>query len=223
MKHLKVTNESSRDLAEVMPLLRVAYDSVKPEITTPPVRPLPVTLGDTRKRTWMCRWKRNAGQNTATLNFSKPCRNFHNTAIGPVALTSMNEVIVAVAAWTFASILVKPALGEACARDAVQTYRQNRAVVDGQIAAVAQAKKDKEGDAFAAMVFDGLEKSTLAYKLSQIEKKEKVWLRKFRLAETKLKALRRSRSALIAADKRKQQTTEAQVAAAALPPQAPTP
>lgn len=217
MKHVTIINKSQFPLDEIMPILRAAYRSVKPEITRPPVRPLPVTLEHTRKRTWMCKWNRNAGQNTARLLFSKPGRTFHETAVGDLPLHSMTEVILAVSAWTFASILAKPALGRSCASAALQEYRNNPAALDGVVSAAAQLKKDREGDAFASMIFKQMEESTLDHKLAEIAKKEKVWLRKARLAETKLKSLRRRRSALLAADKRKRQTTEAQVATTALP------
>lgn len=217
MKHIRIINESSYPLDEVMPIMRAAYRTVKPEIKIPPARPLPVTLEHTRTRTWMCKWKRNAGQNTARLLFAKPGNKDIDTGIGCIELRSMTEVMLAVSAWTFAAILCRPALGEPCARESLRAYRNDPSEVDGAIASAVQAKQDKVGEAFAKEVFEGFEQSKLDYRLAQIATKEKVWLRKQKLATTKLKSLRRRRSALIAADKRKQRTQEAQGAAAALP------
>lgn len=218
MKHLSITNKSGYPMDEIMPIMRAAYRSVKPEITVLPAKPLPVTLEHTRSRTWMCRWGHSRGQNTARILFAKPGHKFRDTAIGPIELRSMTEVMLAVSAWTFAAILCRPALGESCAKDALQAYRANPTEIDGAIAGAVQAKKDKASEEFSSMVFDGIEKSSLDYKLSQIEKKEKAWQRKLKLATTKLKTLRRRRSALLAADKRKQRRMEAQVASVALPP-----
>lgn len=212
MKHVVITNLSSRPLDEVMPILQAAYRAVKPEIRRPPVRPLPITLQDTRRRTWMIKWKLNVGQNSARLLFSKPGRPFHETAIDGIELHSMTEVILAVAACAFAAILVKPELGRSCAWCALREYRADPSVLDRLVERAVQAKVDRADAKFAQEVFDEMEQSSLEYKLTQIAAKEKVWLRKFRLADTKLKSLRRSRASLLAAAKRKQRSTEAQVA-----------
>lgn len=216
MKHVKITNESSRPTDELMPLLRVAYASAKDEFHRPCDRlhPIKLKIGRTRTRMWCCRSNYDSG----TICFSNPGRfDRDQTAVGNQHCDGINEVIIGVAAWVFSVAKGGGLVAQACTRDAVLHYRAHKAEIDGQIAAVIQWKKDREGEAFAREVFDGLEQSKLEYKLAQIEKKEKVWLRKHKLATTKLKSLRRSRSALIAADKRKQRTQEAQGATGALP------
>lgn len=218
MKNIKIINKSQLPLNEVMPIFRAAYQVVKPEIKLPQDRVVLLTLEHTRRRTWMCRWNRGATQSTARMLFAKPGKKFSNTSIGPLELKSMTEVMLAVSAWTFAAVLARPALGCSCARDALHDYRSNPGLLDGAISSARQLKIERDSDAFASAVFQGMKNSSLDHKLSQIEKKEKAWLRKLRLAETKLKSLRRSRSALLAADKRKRLTQEAQVAATALPP-----
>ena len=216
MKHVKITNESSRPTDEIMPLLRVAYASAKDEFKRPcsRVQPIRLKIGRTRTRMWYCKTNYDSG----TICFSNPGRyDRQQTEVGNQPCDGINEVIVGVAAWVFAAVKGGSLVAQACTRDAVQHYRAHKAEIDAQVAAVVQRKKDREGEAFAKEVFEGLEQSKLDYKLSQIEKKEKVWQRKLNLATTKLKSLRRSRSALIAADKRKQRTQEAQGAIGALP------
>ena len=208
MKHVKIINESSYPLDEVMPIMRAAYQVVKPEINTPPARPLPVTLEHTRSRTWMCKWNRNAGGNTARLLFAKPGNKSIDTGIGGIELCSMTEVMLAVSAWTFAAVLCRPALGAHCAREALRVYRCNPAEIDGAIASAVQAKKDKASEAFAKKVFDGFEQSRLEYKLGKLEQKEQVWQRKLKLATTKIKSLRRKKAALRAAETRRQRKLE---------------
>jgi len=223
MKHVKIINESKRPTDELMPLLRVAYASAKDEFHRPcnKLQPIRLKIGRTRRRMWFCR----SSYDNGTICFSDPGRFDHQqTAIGNQPCDGINEVIVGVAAWVFSVAKGGGLVAQACTRDAVQHYRAHKAEIDGQIAAVVQWKKDREGEAFAREVFVCLKQSKLDYRLAQIEKKEKVWQRKLKLATTKLKSLRRSRSALIAADKRKQRTIEAQVAAsAALPLQVTTP
>lgn len=216
MKFVKITNNSRWNTDELAPLLRVAWASAKDEFKRPcnKVQPFHLTIGRTRTNIWHCK----SGYDSAKVCFADP-GNRGATRIGSTETQNMSETIIGVAAWVFASSKGAFLVAQACCRDAVLTYRANQAKIDAEVAAVVQAKKDKAGDAFAAMVFDGLEKSTLDYKLSQIDSKERVWLRKLKLAQTKLKTLRRRRAALIAADKRKKKTSGAQAAASAALPQ----
>ncbi|MGV0949320.1 MAG: hypothetical protein ACOYB3_01515 [Azonexus sp.] len=220
MKHVKIDNNSHWQTDEIMPLLQVAWNSARPEFKRPcdARMPLMLAIGNTRRRAWYCKIR----PDYARLAFSAPgARDGHNSQVGTTPVQGMNEIIIGVAAWCFiaakGNMQTTKQVCQAVTRDAVREYRSHKAEVDAKIASIIQGKKDKEGEEFAREVFDGLEKSTLEYKLSQIEKKEKVWRRKLALANTKLKSLRRKKAAIVAADTRKKRK-EAQVAAVALPP-----
>lgn len=224
MKNIEIINRSQFPTDELMPLLRVAYAAVKPEINFPPKKPYRVCVGHTRSRQWMMAWRRRRDCSyDAELMFAKPNRLFSETAIQSISLRNRNEMVIAVSAWAFAALMAREEVCRSCAADAIMAYRSDQAAVDGAIARVVQRKQEAQGAEFASMVFSEVAKNSLEHKLAALDKKEKVWLRKFKLAQTKLKSLRRSRSALIAADKRKQRTKRAQVADSQALPLQPTP
>ena len=216
MKHVKIVNKSRWQTDEIMPLLNVAFASARTEFKRPCTRlqPFRLTIGRTRSRTWHCK----SNCDSATICFADPGKGRIQTAIGNQPCTSMSEVIIGVAAWVFASGKGAGLVAQACTRDAVLTYRERATEVEAKINAVIQRKKDKVGAAFAQEVFDGIEQSTLDFKMAKLNEMEQIWLRKLKLATTKIKSLRRRKAALRAAETRKQRKSEAQVAAAAIPP-----
>jgi hypothetical protein len=202
MKHVTIINKSRWPTDELMPLLRVAWAAASPEFRRPcdERHGLLLTISRTRRRAWCCRILHDS----ATMAFDDPgARDGHGSAIGSMEVQGMNEIVVALSAWCMVAAKGGSAVAQAVSREAVQSYRASKAQVDAQVAAAAQAKVDREGAKFARAVFKDMERSSLEYRLAQIDKRAKTWERTIKLATTKLKTLRRRRAALIAADTRK--------------------
>ena len=90
---------------------------------------------------------------------------------------------------------------ELTAWDAVDAYRKSD--LSARIDAALQNVDKKAEERKAREQAKRAEKNSAQFKLAKIEAQEKVWKRKLALALTKLKKLRRSRSLIVAAHKRK--------------------
>jgi hypothetical protein len=91
----------------------------------------------------------------------------------------------------------------AISRDAILAAQEQAQALDERVATAKAQEESKAGQAFARVVLRNMEHNSLEFRLKLLDGQEKVWQRKLKLATTKLQGLKRRRSALIAADKRK--------------------
>lgn len=213
MKHVTITNESRYPTDEVLPLIRVAWQSAKPEFkrTIGAHNPIKLTLKQCRRRLWHCR----IGYDSARMAFAAPgTKADYETAVGTTPVKGMNEVIVGVAAWCLVAAGGNSLVAQSVTRDAVAYYRGHKNDIDAQIAAAVQRRQSKVEGEFARQVFTEFEQSTFDYKMAKLVASEKAWERKLKLATTKLKTLRRRKTALRAAQTRKGRSNEALPASA---------
>jgi hypothetical protein len=201
MRHVSITNKSLWRTEELMPLLQVAWAAAKPEFKFGENAPISLTIKRTRTRSWCCRYT----PYHIIIGIADPGKRDENhvSSIGMCKVRGMNEIIVGVAAWCFAAANGAGKCALAVTRDAVSEYRDAQEDVDAKVAAAAQKRIDDEAEAFSEKVFQDYKKTTLAYKLSKVDTLMARWNRKIKLAETRLKTLRRRRAALIAAETRR--------------------
>jgi len=125
-------------------------------------------------------------------------------------IRSWREMIIRIAAHEFAHLTGHDGVkageekAELTAWDAVEKYRQMQAEIDGEIdrRCACVDKKRECADARERAKFE--EKNSTQFKLDKLAKAEAIWTRKLRLASTKLSKIRRSRSCILAAQRRRQ-------------------
>lgn len=202
--NIKLTNDSKYPTDELMPLLRLAWNTAAAEMPVKPTQTYPLRIGTTRTGTWHYRWtSTNFGGTSAVICVLKPgIKGRFPVWFNTIQLNDVNEVIVALAAWTFICLFRKARLAHTMARTAVEEYRKQN--VAAKVEAVRQRKQKKADMAFGKMILDDMESQTLEFKLKKIERSRKTWERKLKLATTKLRTLRRREAALKAADARRQ-------------------
>ena len=114
-----------------------------------------------------------------------------------------HEMIVHIAAHEFAHLTGhggKKKGEEMCeltAWDAIDTYRKRQPEIDGKIEAALQNTRQRAQAALQRVTDKKAERASPEYKLAVLARKEKVWLRKLRLALSKMKGIKRSRAAII--------------------------
>ena len=193
MKCNIVKNGTETNDAALRVLLAIAWTAAYGDRGT---RPVNFKVGYARCSNWRCRWKN--WENTATLLTH---RKHPRGVLGGVPCHNFNELFAGMAAWSIAGIL-RTRDTAAAASEAIYTVRERGQDIVEAMDAAMRRGEEREKAAFAREIMRNMERDSLEYKLKQIEAQEKIWLRKSRLAETKLKKLRRRRSALVAADKR---------------------
>lgn len=199
-----IKNKSAYETEKLRPLLDLAFREARRESRSS-LRAVSIALNRTRSRTYCCSFASGAAVLSLTSDPGR-CRYFP-VRFSYLKCADLNEVVVAASAWLFArSTGCNWALSISVSATALTAYRKTAEEVKAKIEAVKSAE-EKALDEFAETVFEEMERSTLDFKLSKIDRLEKVWRRKFKLAETKLQTLKRRRSALIAADNRKRKAT----------------
>lgn len=141
-------------------------------------------------------------------------------------LNSWREVVVHLAAHEFAHLTGYSGrkqgemMCEMISWDAVDAYRKEQALTDARIdqalAAKAQRVADRKAQEAAAM----RQKKSPEYKLERLAAQEKVWLRKLRLALTKMKKIKRSRALILSHQRRAGQADAVHTDALAAKPSA---
>jgi hypothetical protein len=86
---------------------------------------------------------------------------------------------------------------ELTAWDAIDAYRKNQAEIDGKIESALKRVRERAETARQRAEADKAERHSPEAKLARLEAQEKVWLRKLRLALTKMKHIKRSRAAIL--------------------------
>lgn len=198
-----VENKTSWPTDELTPLLNLAWDTV----AKGPIRAIrsKIRIAHTRRSTYHTSFLedgviriavRPPGQ-TAAVNVGRTVR-----------CADTNELLVYLFAWTFAGVLSPRQYIAARASEALTEYRKRAAqIVERQVAIVAM-REQRDGAKLAKAVFDEMRLNSYDYKLSRLEAMEANWKRKAKLAATKLRTLRRRKSALQAAQTRKQRQPE---------------
>lgn len=168
-----------------------------------------ITVNRCTRTLFMGRFAGFAGSKAFRLGFKEPSRcKSYASHLGETPFGTFNEMVVGIAAWMFAQdMLGDSRRTRAISHDAIVEAQQHAEALAAEVAEAEAREKSKEGQKFARVIFGNMERQSLEYRLKQLDNQEKVWQRKFKLATTKLKGLRRRRSALIAADKRKKAAT----------------
>ena len=94
-------------------------------------------------------------------------------------------------------------MSELTAWDAVEAYRKNQVEVDGRISALIKNVDERKAIARKRAQDKREEKNSAQFKIARLDAQEAMWMRKLKTALTKIKKIRRSRSAVVAAHKRK--------------------
>jgi hypothetical protein len=116
---------------------------------------------------------------------------------------SWREVFVHLAAHEFAHLTGysgKRGGEEMCeltAWDAIDAYRKRQPEIDAKIDTALKRAQERTVIALQRIEERQTERNTPEYKLAVLDRKEKVWLRKLRLALSKMKSIKRSRAAII--------------------------
>lgn len=204
MKFRIAENKTPLPNAAWFPILNLAY-AVAFANRKPSYVPRTINV---RLRPILITWYGRYDDDGVMLGFSKNVMASRavNTHIGTTPCLSFSEMVAGVAAWMFAGCMghgQNRNMLASVTREAIMTARA-KPDLEAKMEEAIKTALEKPNLAFARQVLRNMEHSSLDYKLAQIAKKEKAWQRKLKLAQTKLAKLARSRSALIAADKRKQ-------------------
>ena len=199
MKCNIISNETDRSNEALRVLLLIAWHAARGDSDE---RPINFKFAYTRRSLWRCRYS-NFGL-PATILIRRG--DVHGNIAG-IECRNFNEVFVGLTAWTIAN-LHKTRDVHLAASEAIYAAKDKGADLEQAMAAADGRKEERQRQAFAREVMRNMQKNSLEFKLKRIEAQEKIWLRKTRLAATKLKGLRRRRASLIAADKRKNEAFE---------------
>jgi hypothetical protein len=248
MRPYKITSNTSKWPLELLePLLDLAWDTAWVGKVSPVAMHPHYSVGSPHNQRYCvygveithakaCRYRGRAGRSHVVLRYG-----YDVNTQWPVKLTyprykdmpvyearNWREIIVHLAAHEFAHLAGCDGNKdgemkcEMAAWDAIDAYRKRQDEIDDKIDQAlsrrqqrAQAALQREEDRKAA-------RNSPAYKLERLAAKEKTWLRKLRLALTKMKSIKRSRAAILRWQNKQAQLDSLRTTPAALAAKPPT-